>query len=246
MSPKYFTLVLYTIVVIFCNNLSAQVAAVRFTVKVPETTEQGKTVFIAGSFNYWHAGDSLYRMQQTGDDIYSILLPLFENVEYKYKYTLGNWDRVEVALNDSDITNRQFLAVNGASNTDVVQKWKQPKKAADKPISPQLKQINDLKDSATAKMQLKLNEMIELLKPFIANLLQGNPDKRTYNKLNKKAGKKLNEIYLGVAQLFWNVFATLTPEQKKTIRNLIENNDSKEDYINRMMKAIETTVDSKK
>ncbi|HMU47748.1 MAG TPA: hypothetical protein PKC72_15360 [Chitinophagaceae bacterium] len=246
MSPKYFTLVLYTSVIIFCNNLSAQVAAVKFSVKVPGAIENGKSVFIAGSFNYWHAGDSLYRMQQTGDDIYSILLPLFENVEYKYKYTLGNWDRVEVAMNDSDITNRQFLAVNNASINDIVQKWKQPQKAGDKPISPQLKQINDLKDSATAKMQLKLNEMIGLLKPFIANLLQENPDKRTFDKLNKKAGKKLNEIYLGVAQLFWDVFAALTPEQKKNIRDLIENKDSKEDYINRMMKAIETTVDNNK
>lgn len=221
-------------------------AAVKFSVKVPEAIENGKGVFIAGSFNYWHAGDSLYRMQQTGKDVYSITLPLFENIEYKYKYTLGHWDRVEIAVNDSEISNRQFLAVNGASVTDAVQKWKQPQKADDKPISPQQKQINDLKDSATAKMQLKLNEMIELLKPFIANLLREKPDKRAFDKLNKKAGKKLSEIHLGIAQLFWDVFATLTPEQKKTMRDLIENKDSKEDYINRMMKAIETTVDDKK
>jgi len=74
----------------------AQVAAVKMVVKVPYDTSTGMRVYIAGSFNSWKPGDSLFQLHRNDNGLYSITLPLFNNVHYEYKYTRGNWSNVEV------------------------------------------------------------------------------------------------------------------------------------------------------
>jgi hypothetical protein len=222
-------------------NLSAQVAAVNFTVQVPREISNDNNVYIVGSFNYWHPGDSLYKMNKTGKEIYTITLPLFEGRDYQYKYTAGNWDKVEVAANDSDINNRRFFSLNGKSISDTVVKWKKPKAEEKKTISPQMQKINAMKDSTVAKLKPKLNKMLGLLKLYVENLLQEKPDKKAFRRMNKEALDKIGEIYGGIADLFWNVFVFLRPEQKKMILKAIkEPGDS--DFINTFSKALNDAV----
>lgn len=226
-------------------NLQAQVAAANFTVHVPSLSEKDKGVFITGSFNYWHTGDTLYRMEKKSEGIYSIVIPVFENKAYEYKYTLGHWDRVEVALNDSNITNRHFISVNNCIITDTVLKWKEPGKETDKNQNPQMQQLNAMKDSALAKLQPELNKLKELFIPFIENLLSEKPSKKIFRQLNKKATDKVDTLYMGVAALFWDVFAMLTPEQKVAIKNLLNKPGADKDYLNSVLNSLNTVIENK-
>lgn len=223
-------------------RLSAQVAAVTVTVHVPEPGDSEKAVFIAGSFNGWQAGDSLYKMSKVDEGVYAITLPLFENKAYKYKYTLGKWDKVEIALNDSDVKNRYFISENGKSITDTVAKWKQPKVAGKPVISPQMQQINAMKDSTLNKLQGELTGMVDLLKPYVHNLLQDDPSERTNRQINKKAKKKIGKAYDQLAGLFWNVFTSLQPEQKQAIRKALEGPAAGKDFINTLSNAFNETL----
>jgi hypothetical protein len=86
----------------------SQVSSVQLMVHVPAV--QNKNVYVSGSFNNWKAGDSLYKMKRVDANTYSITLPVFKDVHYQYKYTLGEWSNVEIALNDSNIkTGHLFL-----------------------------------------------------------------------------------------------------------------------------------------
>ena len=78
-------------------------AAVKFFVHAPAISKGDIGVYIAGSFNYWHENDSLYRMNEISKGVYTITIPVFEAKQYNYKYTLGTWNKVEVAANDSDM-----------------------------------------------------------------------------------------------------------------------------------------------
>jgi 1,4-alpha-glucan branching enzyme len=120
----------------------AQVSSVRLTVYVPALAET-KNVFVAGSFNNWKAGDSLYKMKQLDAGTYTIILPVFKNAQYKYKYTLGNWNEVEIALNDSNINNRIFVCSTRKKKiVDTVIKWALPKPTAKESVSSQMAKFN--------------------------------------------------------------------------------------------------------
>jgi hypothetical protein len=219
---------------------SAQVAAVKFIVHTPAVGKDDMRVYIAGSFNYWHEGDSLYRMNKIGNDVYGITIPVFEAKQYNYKYTLGTWSKVEVALNDSDISNRSFISLNGKSITDTVMKWKQPNtKVTDSSV--QLKRIVAMKDSITAKLKPELAELLGMVKLYAQNMLQEKPDMSEHQRLDKKALEKFGNIYSAITGLIWNVCASLSPEQKQQISKTISQ-PANGDFLNSFLGAINAAV----
>lgn len=217
MTPRIIKAVLLCVLSVHLVDVSAQVAAVRLTVNIPNINSSDKGVFISGSFNHWQAGDSLYRMNKIDENTYSITLPVFDGHQYQYKYTLGSWDRVEVASNDSDIHNRFFLSSNGKAVTDTVIKWRQPKSQATNATNPQMQQIMAMKDSAVARLQPGLNNMLQLLQSYVQNLVKETPSEKIHRRLDKKAMKNIGTAYKEVTKLLWNIFATLSPEQKQKI-----------------------------
>ncbi len=233
-----------TILIGISQMIIAQVASVKVVVKVPDGTATEKHVYIAGSFNNWNAGDSLYQLQPGDDGLYSITLPLFNNTHYKYKYTLGNWGTVEAEANDSDIQDRIFISANGLQITDTVAAWKKPQ--AKQEPSPQMVRINAMKDSTTAALQPKLNEMLSLLKSYAENWLKDKPSARVEKKLNKKAEKKLNGIYETIVQLLGNAMATLSPEQKAAFRKIIANPDGKNNFLDQLGSGLQKVTDNSK
>lgn len=220
---------------------SSQVTDVTLTARVPLPDTNSKGVYVAGSFNYWHVKDSMYRMKKEMDGIYTITLPVFSNHQYEYKYTLGSWDNVEIALNDSNIKNRKFYSTDQMVINDTVAKWKYTLKKESKP-SPLMIKINAMKDSVLGNLGKELEGMKELFKPFIENLLQDKPSVAVNKRINKKAVKKIGNAYEKLSQLFWDVFAMLTPEQKKKIREAINNPAAKDDIINNAGKALEEAL----
>jgi len=200
---------------------------------------EGKTVFVAGSFNGWKAGDSLYKMKREDATTYTIVLPVYKDVRYQYKYTSGGWNETEIALNDSNIKNRFFVSANKKKKIkDTVMKWATPKSAIQKNISPQMMRINAMKDSVLSGLQPKLNEMQQLLKEYTINLLQEYPSVETDNRITTDVTKHFTDAYGRINALFHKVFESMTPEQKQKILNAVTAPGAEKDFINVLGTAI--------
>lgn len=211
--------------------LNAQVSSVKITVHVPEPAEN-KHVYLAGSFNNWKAKDSLYKMKREDAATYTIVLPAFKNAKYQYKYTLGNWNEAEVAANDSTIPDRSFVSTKKKMKiTDTVAKWATPKPVAQN-TNPQLMKINAMKDSVMKDLQPKLGEMLALLKAFTVNLLQEKPDTAAEQKIVEEVNNHLKDIHKKLNDLFHQVFASLTPQQKQKILTALNNSAADNDFFN--------------
>lgn len=222
--------------------VGAQVSSVRLTVHVPAVAE-GKNVFVVGSFNGWKAGDSLYKMKKEDTSTYSIVLPVYKNVNYQYKYTTGGWNRVEIALNDSNIKNRSFVSTgNKKKIRDTVVKWAAPKPADQQVTSPQMMRINAMKDSVLKGLQPKLNEMLQLLKEYTFNLLQENPSIETDNRIANDVVDQFKDAYGHINNLFHKVFESLTPEQKQQILKTMSSPEAEKDFINSLGAALNNAV----
>ncbi|MDP4261743.1 MAG: glycogen-binding domain-containing protein [Bacteroidota bacterium] len=245
MTHKIIRIALVGIFLISLTNVSAQVAAVRFTVQIPHGNNDDKNVYMAGSFNYWHAGDSLFQMNRVSEDVYAITLPLFEGRQYQYKYTLGNWDKVEVASNDSDIQNRFFFSSNGKDIADTVTKWKQPK-IAEKKVSLQIEKMTAMKDSMLAQLQPKLNSMKQLLQSYIMNLLQEKPSQKVHRHLDKQAIGNIGDAYKKITKLMWDIFASFSLEQKQKILDAVNQPEAKGDFLKAFLAAMGNSMAEKK
>lgn len=218
--------------------INAQVASIRLIVSVPPLAED-KTVFVCGSFNAWKAGDSLYKMKRQDATTYSIVLPVYKNIRYQYKYTTGGWNEVEIALNDSSIKNRSFLSTTTKKKIrDTVIKWAAPNPTVPRSISPQMARINAMKDSVLSGLQPKLNEMLQLLKEYTINLLQVYPSMETDNRITADVTNHFADAYGRINGLFHKVFASMTPEQKQRILTAVTAPGAEKDFINALGAAV--------
>jgi hypothetical protein len=214
------------------NHSFAQTASVKFEVKVPSTgMQKDSTVFLAGSFNCWNPHDSLYIMKKSGYDLYSLVIPVFDGIKYTYKYTLGDWNTVEIAPNDSEINNRQMISHDGLTIWDTVAKWKippapQPEDTTLGLTTEQFNELSKLKEEIGKKFESHIANTFRALKKALANMLSEKPDMKLRKKYHKEAVKNINDILDIAANTMWKVSAMLTPEQKKAI--LTEINNSKE------------------
>jgi hypothetical protein len=222
------------------STITAQVAAVNFRVHTPVIAGQNNGVYLAGSFNGWKANDTLYRMKETGNSIYSITIPVFDNKPYQYKYTLGSWDGVEVAGNDSNISNRHFVSFDKLTITDTVAKWKQVTGTA-KDSSAHLKRLAAMKDSVLEKLKPEVAELTGLLKLYIQNMLLQNPDTAIHRQLDQAAAEKIAGAFKQITQLLWDIVASLSPEQKQQVSKVLSQ-PSSEDFINAFLSAVNNAV----
>jgi len=104
-----------------------------FSVTVPSSTPDSDIIYIAGTFNYWDPGpgqsgiDGLEHdlpLTAMGDNNWQITLsfPAGENVEYKY--TRGNWPKVEKGAEGREISNRLLTVPSGNHiQNDTVINW---------------------------------------------------------------------------------------------------------------------------
>ena len=81
------------------------------------------TLYIAGTFNNWNPGDPTHILQPNGNGGYSatITAPVNSNVEYKF--TRGDWNRVETQADGSFLPNRSFTYTGSASINDSIRNW---------------------------------------------------------------------------------------------------------------------------
>lgn len=223
-------------------SLAAQVTSVKLTVHVPAVLP-GKDVYVAGSFNGWNAGDSLFRMTKQSDGVYTITLPVFAGKSYEYKYTLGNWNNGETAINDDEIKNRQFFSAKKKKITDTVAKWREPKKQEKKQAGPQMQKITVMMDSVSKNLKGELEGMLGLLKEHILNLLQEQPSRDVDQRLHEQAMAKIATIHKQLSEVLWQVFASLTPQQKQQILTAINKAANDKDFIGGFIKTFQTVLE---
>lgn len=174
----------------------------------------------------------MYKMKKMDATTYTITLPVFKNVRYQYKYTLGQWSEVETTLDDNNISNRSFFSAKSKMKVkDTVQKWATPKPVVQN-TNPQLLKINAMKDSLMKDLQPKLGEMLMLLKAFTVNLLQEKPDMAAEQKIVAEVNNHLKDFHQKLNTLFHKIFESLTPEQKQKILQALNKPDSDKDFIN--------------
>lgn len=111
-----------TIIALLCTTLAAAQAqrTIFIQVRTQKSLPEGDTLFIAGNFNNWQPGSTPLQYN-TKDNFW------FTNIEtniaeIQYKYTRGNWSKVEVLAKGEDIANRSF--VNPSKVYDTVASWK--------------------------------------------------------------------------------------------------------------------------
>jgi pullulanase len=88
------------------SPMTVAAAEVTFRVTVPANTDPTATVHIAGDFQSWQPGNPDYKLTDIGDQIWEIVLPLEEGQAIQYKFTLGDWSRVEKGPKGEEIQNR--------------------------------------------------------------------------------------------------------------------------------------------
>lgn len=110
-------------------NATAQLrnVAVTFVVTVPNPSPG--TIYIAGSFNGWNPGAN--PMTQTGPNTWETTLTILDTQSIQYKYTRGDWNRVEKqADGNAEISDRVATANYGTTGTQTVNNtvanWRDP------------------------------------------------------------------------------------------------------------------------
>jgi predicted alpha/beta superfamily hydrolase len=104
-------------------TLRRDTASVTFRVTAPATTPHGDPVFVAGDFQGWDPGDPAYRLTDLGGLTYEIALDLTVGNTIQFKFTRGDWGKVEKGPNGEEIPNRTH-AVTGAETLELtVANW---------------------------------------------------------------------------------------------------------------------------
>lgn len=99
--------------------------AYRFVVTdVPANTPQDATLYIAGTFNKWNAGDARYKLRRQQDGTYRVTVYSDAPV-LTYKFTRGSWDAVEGRESGKARPNRIVTRTEtGNQDIDVtIQSW---------------------------------------------------------------------------------------------------------------------------
>lgn len=222
---------------IFTNFSNGQTASVKFEVKVSQDgMRKNASVFLSGSFNCWNPHDSLYLMKKTGDNLYSLVVPLFDGKKYEYNYTQGSWSSVETAAGGREIKNRQMISQDGLTILDTVKQWKpiQTAKRQDTTFKMNKKQMEallKLKEDFGKKLESRKKNLLIVLKKAMDNMLANKPSMRLRKKYHKEAVEEINYDLKLAADLMWKVSSILTPEQKQAIRDKMNNSASKLDVF---------------
>ncbi|HRH60029.1 MAG TPA: alpha/beta hydrolase-fold protein, partial [Chitinophagaceae bacterium] len=77
------------------------------------------TIFVAGTFNNWNAGDVNYTLQKTVLNTWQITLSEPAGTAIEYKFTRGNWSAVETKADGSYLPNRQYTFTNSSGSRNI-------------------------------------------------------------------------------------------------------------------------------
>jgi len=92
---------------LFISTFTFAQNKVTFLLKQSSLLHSMDHMFIAGNFNMWNPSDSNYMLHADRTGVYSITFSLSEG-NYEYKFTRGNWEKVETDSLGNGIQNRSL------------------------------------------------------------------------------------------------------------------------------------------
>ncbi|WP_116127866.1 alpha/beta hydrolase [Lewinella sp. IMCC34183] len=98
------------------------------TLKLITTTDDERPVYVAGTFNDWHARDEAYRMEagdRPGTYRYTFQFAE-EDGRVEYKYTRGGWESVELGPHEASALNHTRFVREHWLVPDRVEHWASP------------------------------------------------------------------------------------------------------------------------
>jgi predicted alpha/beta superfamily hydrolase len=90
---------------LFVSTFSFAQYKVTFLLKQPSLLHSMDHIFVAGNFNMWNPADSSYQLKSDKSGISRITFSLPAG-NYEYKFTRGNWEKVETDSAGNGIKNR--------------------------------------------------------------------------------------------------------------------------------------------
>ncbi|MCU0496509.1 MAG: alpha-amylase family glycosyl hydrolase, partial [Anaerolineae bacterium] len=104
---------------------------ITFRVTVPANTPAGSVVHIAGNQTVWGPWNPGFApLTQTSPNVWEGTFTFLNGTDLRFKFTRGNWERVEKAADGSELPDRALLvdSVNGAQQTIdfTVATWRDP------------------------------------------------------------------------------------------------------------------------
>lgn len=119
---------LAVVLAVFISLPTVAQADITFRVTVPADTDPTAQVYIAGDFQSWQPGNADHRLEKTGDDVWEITLPLKPGQALQFKFTLGDWERVEKGPAGQEVENRLHRVKGGETLDLQVGSWAQGEK----------------------------------------------------------------------------------------------------------------------
>lgn len=81
------------------------------------------SLYFASNFNSWDPGNPAFQMVDSGNGTWTFTLTANPGDLIEYKYTRGDWARVENQANGSFLPNRSFTYADGLVIRDTVESW---------------------------------------------------------------------------------------------------------------------------
>ena len=110
---------------IFCSILNTARAQVTFVIdSLPEYTPPEDILYIAGDFQGWNPGDPAFALEKNNEDKWFIELDSMPSgTTIKFKFTRGDWGKVEKGINGEEIQDREFVFGNGETVSITIYNW---------------------------------------------------------------------------------------------------------------------------
>jgi predicted alpha/beta superfamily hydrolase len=96
---------LFVALLLFVSTVSFAQYKITFFAKQPSLLHSMDHIYIAGNFNVWNPGDKNLELHPEQNGILSVTLSLPAG-NYEYKFTRGNWEKVETDSSGNGIQNR--------------------------------------------------------------------------------------------------------------------------------------------
>ncbi len=107
----------------------------QYTIRIVVThvaTKANDAIYLSGNFNDWKPDSNSFKLKPFGGGRFVVVLNDVAPGDYQYKFTRGNWNKVETTAKGEEIDNRT-LTVNGDTSLEVsIEGWKDD--FPDKPI----------------------------------------------------------------------------------------------------------------
>jgi len=110
------------VLLLFMNIANAQLTII--VDSVPDYTPENAELYFAGDITNWIANDPNYKMEKTGDNEWTLIIPeMAEGTVIQFKITRGSWETVEKGALGEEITNREYSFGNGDTIRPIILNW---------------------------------------------------------------------------------------------------------------------------